>query len=219
MRLINGKPAGFLQWIGVLVFIVFLMMLIGPHGMDSRAILEAKRASAQNNLGQIAKAYLTYSTSNSPPALNIQPGDTAHELAYILALEAGINDAAVWFVKSDERLTGLTIPKVVYLGDPRIAPINPAFSKLPLSVEIVAALPNGRPTSTPIAWTRGLQSDGTWPADSPWQGDGGHIAYLDGHVEWATKFSSYKYGTNIPTTNIREALPPGTVILSAEPKR
>jgi len=192
----------------------------------------APKSSAMNNLGQIAKSNLLYSFSgNNTRALTVQSGDTAHEAAYILARDVQFNDAVVWFIKSDPRLEGKTPPKTVLLGDPSKGVPNPEFAKLPLSVVFVANLPSNAPhTTTPIAWTRDLQSDGTWAHDSPWKGEGGHIAYLDGHVEWYDKVtlktdnqSGYfnglvKYGTTIPTTNIREALPPGAVILSAEPK-
>jgi len=67
-------------------------------------------------------------------------------------------------------------------------------------------------------WTRGLQPDGTWSMDSPFNGSGGFIAFLDGHYDWYEKADFCKYGTNIPTVNVHEALPPDAVVLSAEPK-
>jgi prepilin-type N-terminal cleavage/methylation domain-containing protein len=35
----------------------------------------------------------------------------------------------------------------------------------------------------PIMWTRGL-SGTEWDADSPWSGDGGHVLFSNGKVEW-----------------------------------
>lgn len=44
--------------------------------------------------------------------------------------------------------------------------------------------PRAPVSTTPLAWTRGLKSNGYWAPDSPWEGWGGHIVYLNGHVEW-----------------------------------
>lgn len=35
----------------------------------------------------------------------------------------------------------------------------------------------------PIMWTRGLNGN-EWDADSPWSGDGGHVLFSNGKVEW-----------------------------------
>ena len=40
------------------------------------------------------------------------------------------------------------------------------------------------PSTAPLAWTRGLQPDGSWSFDSPFYGEGGFILFLDGHVEF-----------------------------------
>jgi len=186
---------------------------------------------AQIHLGEIAKTYLTFSYNGSTfHQLKANPEDTAHKAAYILAKYAGLNDASIYFIKSDARAPKNPPKQILfnseYVGSPPA--LNPEFMKSVLSFEIVANLPrDAPPTTTPIAWERGLREDGTWAPDSPW-GGGGHIAYLDGHVEWADKltldgecFTTYPTRPNggKPTVNIREALPPGAVILSAEPNK
>jgi prepilin-type processing-associated H-X9-DG protein len=148
--------------------------------------------------------------------------------ALILARDAGFNGASFWFEKSDPALAGKIIPKTVC--DPKDGVLNPDFAKLTLSYVFVANMSITAPvTTTPLVWTRGLQPDGTWSKDSPWQGKGGLVAFCDGHVEWYDKLPLtksgadapdplLKYGTNKPTTDIREALPPGAIILPAEPR-
>jgi prepilin-type N-terminal cleavage/methylation domain-containing protein len=78
----------------------------------------------------------------------------------------------------------------------------------------------------PIAYSRGLRdgntAPGTWvdPAIKPKLGGvfstkGGFIAFLDGHVEWYNNLGTEdwcalrKYGTNVVTNKIYEALPKG----------
>lgn len=113
-----------------------------------------------------------------------------------------------------------------YKGDKRTAPINPKFANAPLAFA-VAIFPPGKgrtslPATTPLAWTRGLQPDGTWSKTHGTYGDwGGHIVFMGGNVE---KFKSIdgklvKFGTNEPTSNILEALPPGSRISEFTPPK
>lgn len=178
-----------------------------------------------SNLRSIASAYQAYTTSEKTPRIyTAKPGDTVHDIAVLLAQNDGLYDAAFWIFKPD--LNGQPMPKNVLIGDPSYGKINPDFAKLTLAWEFAANIPaNAPPTTTPVAWTRGLQPDGTWDETSPWKGAGGHIAFLDGHVEWVDKKLTTEdaetrlvnFTTHQPTVNIREALPPGAVILSAEP--
>ncbi len=78
------------------------------------------------------------------------------------------------------------------------------------------------PPTTPLVWTRGLQPDGKWSKTSAPYGDwGGFVVFADGSMQ---KFNTIdrklvKFGTKQPTSDIREALPPGTRILESAPKR
>jgi prepilin-type processing-associated H-X9-DG protein len=57
------------------------------------------------------------------------------------------------------------------------------------------------PTSTtPLIWTRGLSTDGTWGIDTPWK-RGGHIAYLDGHVQFYDELDADEDGALTNPTN------------------
>lgn len=196
----------------------------------STAVVTARRAAASINVGEIARAYDAYiHAGNANRVLSTQPGDTAHAAAAILARTTQFNDAIVWFVKSDPKLNGDSVPvKVISTLDANAT--DPEFATKTLSYVVAANinLTSGiNPSNIPVAWTRGLRDNGTWAPDSPWAGAGGHIAFLDGHVQWFDKLSVqpgavaiFKFGTNtpIPTTNISEALPPGAVILGAEPR-
>ena len=50
---------------------------------------------------------------------------------------------------------------------------------------VLAMSANAQGSTTPLIWTKGLQSEGIWDAAvNPWGNKGGHIAYMDGHVEF-----------------------------------
>ncbi len=226
MKIINGKPGRFRDWLLVLGIIFFLFLIFGPVGTSFGTMVSARRAAAQASLRAIALSYADVAAKN--PAWGnseFKPSETSHALAIKLAKDANLNDASLWVVKTDLKLNGESIPRSVLMGGTEPREVDPAFAKLALSYEFAVNFPANAPSfSTPLAWTRGLRADGTWAPDSPWQGAGGHIAYLDGHVEWFEKLqltqgyiALVKYGTATPTVNIREALPPGAIILSAEP--
>jgi len=181
-----------------------------------------------SNAEQIAKTYLNLSEDSRMQITQLKAGDTSHAAAFILAKEGGLNNAKAWLLPGATRDEQKPLPNVVIRGNVSTAmTLNPDFAQVTLGYEFAANVPLGAPPSTtPIVWTRGLRSDGAWAPDSPWQGKGGHIAFMDGHVRWFDKLSTasgedslVKYGTTTPTANIREALPPGAVILSAVPKQ
>jgi prepilin-type N-terminal cleavage/methylation domain-containing protein/prepilin-type processing-associated H-X9-DG protein len=162
----------------------------------------AHKAAAANNASQIAKTYVSYSNGSTNPR-NIKTtqqagstgGDrttgvasTINDVAFILSQKAELNDASLWFITSDDNLAGVTIPKSVIEGDPSTATdVGPGFSTAqPKSWAFVIGLSTSAPsTTTPVIWTYGLSTAGKWSTTkSPWKGTGGHMAFLDGHVEW-----------------------------------
>ena len=192
----------------------------------NRILLRAQKDIESTSLNDITNAYYAYSIVVRHPfnLRSLPPGCTTHYIAFILAKRTWFNDATRYFTSNDP-LAPAVIPKVIISGNTSTATApDPDFANATLSVVMVANVSNDNPSTIIIAWTRGLQPNGTWSANSPWGGTGGHIAFLDGHVVWFNKLdaadptsSLLKYGTNIPTANITEALPPGAVILSAEP--
>jgi len=218
------------QWL-LIIFILFVLasILLPTIG----GVAESGHPThAASDLAQIAKTYAAYSVSSNPPRnLQLPPGSTTHDAAFILAKYADLNDASMWFIPADDALGDATIPKSVITGDVNTATApDPAFANIILSVVIAANVSTSAPsTTTPIAWTRGLQEDGTWDSHSPWAGKGGHIAFLDGHVSWYDKLDATNPNESLvvapgwpdagtATANITLALPPGAIILPAEPR-
>jgi prepilin-type N-terminal cleavage/methylation domain-containing protein/prepilin-type processing-associated H-X9-DG protein len=155
----------------------------------------ARRSTASSDARQIALAYNTFANSGGRPRnITNSSGDTygagnVGEFAGILAKRGGLNEAGVYYIASDPELAAdinrLAEIKQV-LDDPRAdAKTAHNLTVTPRSWAVAVNLPvNAEASSTPLVWTRGLSSSGVWDADSPWEGDGGHIAFLDGHASW-----------------------------------
>lgn len=159
--------------------------------------IKAAQASSQSNLKQIALAYNNFSISGSRTRIigegawsaGARTASSPAEWAQVLAEFGGLNDGALYFIGSDQRvaINVNTIPNIILQNvnnDSDVTP-TPEWSDAStfLSYEMGANLSsNSQATVTPLIWTRGLGTDGRWVTDSPWEGQGGHIAYLDGHV-------------------------------------
>ena len=99
----------------------------------------------------------------------------------------------MWYIRTDENLNGQQIPHSVIIGDPTQATtVAPDFGKVsPKAWAFVTGISVSAPASTtPLLWTYGLGHDGKWAIGTVWKGRGGHIAFLDGHVDWAEKLST-----------------------------
>lgn len=143
---------------------------------------------------------------------------------------AGLNDPKLWLSKEDAANPFPADPPNSIL-DPDSAsdgtkPINPKFQGMPLAFA-VALFPAGTnlaklPATTPLGWTRGLQPDGKWSKTLAPYGDwGGFVVFVGGNLERYQTIGGnlVKFGTTQPTSDIREALPPGTRIGDSTPKR
>jgi len=158
--------------------------------------IKAAQASSQSNLKQIALAYNNFSISGSRTRIITEgtweegesKASSPAEWAQVLAEFGGLNDGALYFISSDVNVASLsTIPQIILENVNNSEPVTPTSdwsnAADSVSYEMGADLsPNAQATVTPLIWTRGLDTDGNWDADSPWEGQGGHIAFLDGHV-------------------------------------
>jgi len=86
--------------------------------------------------------------------------------------------------------------------------------------------PHNPESTTPLAWPCGLNNNGYCDIDSPWEGVGGHIVYLDGHIEWYENLVNdnpndegllVHYTDKITTKNILKDLNLGARILEINP--
>ncbi len=187
-----------------------------------RILDNARKSAAQSNLRQIALAYRTYASEGGRP--RTIHAESMYDWARILAEGVDFNDPQIYILGDDpvvEQHTGV-LPVVVAAPPAEGSGawvLDPDFGNHPLSFAVANRLSaRGTASSTPVAWTRGLSLDGTWnDLDAPNPGvygsEGGHIAFLDGHVSWYTNLQEdggrlRNYRTRRPTASIAEALSP-----------
>jgi len=185
---------------------------------------EAKKTAAASDGRQVGLAYNTFANSGGRSRNIKNTGEkeklgasTVGDYAWILAKFGGLNDASIWYIDSDDALAAATIPETVLNtagDDHRLGEASP------VSWGVVTNLSKNAPTSTtPMAATRGLGTDGSaseWDDNSPWRGDGGHVIFLDGHVVWHQNFTLdplLTYGESTTANKLSDAVNTGAVYI------
>jgi hypothetical protein len=148
------------------------------------------------------------------------PGDV-YELAGYLARQ-GLNDPKLWISPIDQAQGALASDLTTIVNPDDKRQLDPRFKATPLAIAIALFPPGIRvselPPYTPIAWTRGLQPDGSWSKDSPYREWGGHIVFAGGNLERFKTIDDKLIGwTRRPTSDIHQTLPPGTRISESTP--
>lgn len=171
----------------------------------------ATRSVASSNLRQIGQACLIYASDNQD---TLPVATDVWNFAAHVARGGGLNDATIWTFGADpaNAFSGMSISTVLTSDH---AEILPSFKKLiPAYAVPLGTIKANMPPTIPIAWTRGLRADGTWSTHSPYGTSGGHIVFLGGNVHFYrdVKNELVRFSDGAPTSNILEALPPGTLI-------
>jgi prepilin-type N-terminal cleavage/methylation domain-containing protein len=216
------KSAGFtlIELLTVIAIIGILAAIVIPTVGKVRET--AQRTVDANNLREVAKAATLYAADNSDrlPGTNIsattfQPSGTAitttpHLWAAALARGGYLEDPNFYSSKLDD-LRPQAMPSTILDRTAGGLALNPDFSAMPLSVELVGGLRNGNAATTPVAFTRGLTSAGTWDATKGVYRDaGGYIAYLGGSVTFHKNLDApgqLVASNGQPTSNLLQALP------------
>jgi prepilin-type N-terminal cleavage/methylation domain-containing protein/prepilin-type processing-associated H-X9-DG protein len=216
----NGEAFTLVELLTVLAIVALLTAALVPA--VGKALHNARRAQAGANLRQVALSYSMYVNETGQP--RTLTATTVYDWALVLAKNGGVNEAKLYYYEDDPLVAASSAarPRSVAFTDGAGAwTINPDFSSFPLSIAVVSGLAaNSDPSTTPVAWTRGLQESGTWKSGSAWNGEGGFIAFLDGHVEWYTSLTGddnngvlVNYTTKKPTAHITEAINSTATIL------
>lgn len=177
---------------------------------------KAQRAVDANNLREIAKAAMIYAADNNdrlpdPDAAgNLNASARVFLWPGILARTGALTDPSLYFSKVDAQYSGV-LPTAILNPGNRNA-LDPSFTDgRELSFEFVGGLKMSDPASTPVAFTRGLRTSGTWdPQNSVYGDTGGYVVYLGGNVEFYPDTATGKFINAITgqrTDNLLEALP------------
>jgi prepilin-type N-terminal cleavage/methylation domain-containing protein/prepilin-type processing-associated H-X9-DG protein len=122
-----------------------------------------------------------------------------------LAKQVDLTDASIWIIGSDPAVADYssTLPAVVgFRNNENVYEDSQDWvNGVPVGYDFAIGISGNAPTSTtPLTWTRGMNTGtGTWGKDTPW-GLGGHIAYLDGHVQFYTELGEEDGQLVNPTT-------------------
>jgi len=216
------------RWLGVVVVLGLLaaVFFLVVNVLKLPTVYNAEGTK----LHSIGQTWISFEADH-PDGLNADKVFDVYELAAQLARNSGVDDPTLWFSKIDRGVeVGPILPVSILKPSPAgiIAPIDPKFQGAPLAFA-VALFPMGSrfaslPATTPLAWTRGLQPNGHWSMDSPYRDSGGFVLFADGNVFFYKDgvggggCGLTKWGTSKdPTSNILEALPPGTRISEFKP--
>ncbi len=168
----------------------------------------SRRALDASNLRQIGQATLIAAGDhrNHIPAATDVWGHARQ-----LAIYGGLNDGIFWTAGGDPASASFQGVSTVVGPDRKtletaFARSKPAWAVLLGEIDLTSL-----PSTTPIAWTRGLQPDGTWATHSPYGRQGGHVVFLGGNVRFFREIAEqlHRHDGGGMTSNILEALPPG----------
>lgn len=204
---------GFAIWLGVWM----MLAATAPCSMGKTREI-ATRSIAASNLRQIGQAILIYASEHQDK-LPATVATDVWDFARLAAQEGGLNDATIWASSYDPAVQEHYGALSTVLTKNRTG-LDPDFRKLkPAWAVALGEIHAGLASTTPIAWTRGLQPDGTWAAHSPNGTDGGHVVFLGGNVAFYrdTRDVFTRFDGQGVSSDIRDALPPGTRIAQYEP--
>lgn len=191
----------------------------------------ARRSVDSSNLRQIGQASMIFASDNSDrlPAstgtINANgfsnTGGTSASgkiAAAGLAFSGGLNDATIWFTGTEA--TNATGVSTVLSSNRATLETNFANNNATISFTYVTGLTANDPATTPVAFTRGLTTAGTWPSTGtpvpPYGSDGGHIVFLGGNVSFyrntTTQLIGNRTSSGSQVTDLLASLPNRTTI-------
>lgn len=213
------RTSGFslIELLMVLGVMAILMGMLAPAvGMIRE---KAQRMATAQKLRQIGMAVATYQSLTGRSLVGSDLGDWMSRLAS----ETGVREGELYIFKEDPLVSLQTesIPPVLVQpeknGDWQEIK---GFEDWPIGVTVVSGLsPASNPSTTPVAWTRGLSTSGQWQHFASarpgiYGSEGGYIVFLDGHVEFHRDLTRdggqlvhFTEGTR--TSDIRLAVSPG----------
>lgn len=216
-RLLKGFTL--IELLTVIAIIGILAAIIIPTVGKVRET--ARRSVDSSNLRQVGQASIIFAADNRDvlPATSgqfngangyVNSGGTTNLKTAIggLAFAGGLNDATIWFTGT-EATTAATLSTVLASNRTTLEANFLTVPATSISFNYIAGLTANDPSTTPVAYTRGLLSNASnWVATAPYGSDGGHVVFLGGNVSFFRNTSNAFISTNgTQTSNMQNAVP------------
>ena len=211
MKTKSNPRSGFtlIELLTVIAIIGILAAILIPAVGKVREV--AQKMKSSSNIRSIAVSYATYSTSGGRVKIltenrlaGVKGGKTVQGVAAFLAEKVDLVDSSIWIIESDDSILGADIPQVIgYRDNENMWKDADWGPEIPVSYDFALGVGGSDPTSTtPLTWTRGLGEPivGQWGVDTPWK-RGGHIAFLDGHVQFYNELDAEEDGALVNPIN------------------
>jgi prepilin-type N-terminal cleavage/methylation domain-containing protein len=197
MKKHHSKRKGF-TLIELLVVITIIGVLAGiAIGAFGGIFGQAGQLAAKDKLMDIHKGIVqAYKGQAKFPTSESLEEQTPAGFAVWFRKKTRNTESSLWFIDEDDRV--LTLTDDGGAGKPSLIPTDPGGldDEQKSAIGWTIAIP-GEGASTkldqnlasgpfPIMWTRGHDGE-EWEADSPWSGEGGHVLFSNGKVEWYEK--------------------------------
>lgn len=155
-------------------------------GSNLRQIGQSALIYAQDNKDRLPSTSLSSATATFGRTVGAGNTTTVHLFAAAIAVGSGLNDARMWVSKIDEGLpNGDDAPNAslsTVINGAKDGFTTGFTSSYP-AFSVVGGLSSSDPATSPVAFTRGLNTDGTWDETAGvYKKEGGFIYFLGGNV-------------------------------------